>query len=258
MRTAVNIFTIVNIWMATASLEGGWHQTANATSAHYRSLTAHLGNGLPDLARGDADVIRIRRGGKPRRKANGMGKEFSGTVGPVDQPNSLADGIRAVGTALVVKWPDAGMSIPDVAMYLYIQRLQEWRSLPDHHHVRGNCDAPALEGPPNPPTPRHSRFTLRVPPGNVTSVHASTRTWAGRDSGMGEFSSRSSLGVSAYGIPTGAGVSSRRVRNRRGVVAAPITPPPRFASSGIGTRVRPILSQSLRNRPAKTRRRYGK
>ena len=91
--------------MATASLDIGWNRTINDTSANYRTLTVHLEKGLPVLVGDDAHAIRVRRGGEPHRKANGIGEEFSVAADPLDQPNPLADGIRLSVTAWLVNSP---------------------------------------------------------------------------------------------------------------------------------------------------------
>ena len=44
--------TPLNIWMATAALDIEWYQTTNATIAHYRNLTVHIGKGPPVLVGG--------------------------------------------------------------------------------------------------------------------------------------------------------------------------------------------------------------
>ena len=73
--------------MATGPLDGVWNQTLNATSSHYRTMTVHLEKGFPALVGDGANVVRIRWDGKPNRKADGMGKEFSATAGPPNSPN---------------------------------------------------------------------------------------------------------------------------------------------------------------------------
>ena len=73
-------------WMATGSIDGARRQTLNAKSAHYRTMAVHLEKGLPVLVGDDANVVRIRWGGEPHRKANLMGKEFSVTADPPNSP----------------------------------------------------------------------------------------------------------------------------------------------------------------------------
>ena len=107
--------------MATGSPDGLWRQTLNATRAHYRTLTVHLEKGLPLLVGDETNVVRVRGGVKPHRKANGAGEEFSATADP-RQSNAPADGIRLFGTIWMTEQPDPGVSIPTVSRYMYLQR----------------------------------------------------------------------------------------------------------------------------------------
>ena len=171
----------------------------------------------------EAHVVRVRRGGNPRRKANGMVKEFGATVGPLDQPNPLAGGIRLFGTAWLVRQPDTVVSIPAVARYMYLRREQERRGFSDQPNVRGLRGRPAHDLAPTPPL-----FSLRMPPTPTPP------TWKRAGStpyfpylvrpniGMGKSRGKICLVDRMYGLPAGAGIASGAVWNRRDVLAAPI------------------------------------
>ena len=210
--------------MATGSPDGLWRPTLNAASSHYRTLTAHLANGLPSSVGDDANVVRVRWGGKPHRKANGAWKEFSATVRP-EQPNKHAGGIRLFGAIWLTKQQDPGVSIPAASRYMYLKRGQEWRVYSAQAHVRGQRHRPAPGVAKEPPT-----SALSSPPTNGTNSVISTPVTPGfrRVYNWAACLSISAWEVTVYGLPTGAGIATGMVRNHRDVLFAPVLCSPHF------------------------------
>ena len=199
--------------MATGSLDGVLRQTLNATSANYRALK----RGLPVLVGDSENVVRVRWGGQPHRKASGIGNEFIATADPPEQPNPLAGGVRLFETVWMAKQPDPGKSIRVVSRYMFLQRDQDWRIYSSHAHVRGQCDRPTPGI-----TPVSPLFAPMVPPGNGTLMSVSATAWAERDLSWASYLTRSIRKVAAYGKPIGVGIAAGMVRNHRAALAAPV------------------------------------
>lgn len=202
--------------MATGSTDGLWRQALNANSANYRTVTVHLERGFPLLVADDVNAARVRWAGKPRRKANGLGKEFSAIADP-EQPSALAGGIRFCETVRLSKQIDPGVTIPAVTRYMYLQRGQDWRIHSDQAQVRGQCDLvpPVIETPPPPLLMRAAQingscFRSIYRPKLVSRA----RNWTAS-------LSASMCKLVGYGMPTGAGVSTGIVWNRRDVLMDP-------------------------------------
>ena len=193
--------------MATGSSDVLRYQTIRATSAHYRTLTAHLAKGLPALVGGDANVVRVRLGGGPHRKANGAGKEFIATVAP-EQSNPPAGGIPLFETVCIAKQPDPGASIPAVARYMYLQRGQERRSYSKQARGRAQCDRPA------PVISKASPSFIRRSPG-ATAASAPFAKWVGWLYRWATYLTMSVSMATVYGMPTEAGIDAGMVWSRR-------------------------------------------
>ena len=199
---------------ATESPDGFRHQSLNATSSHYRTWAVLLETGYQLLVGGDANVVRVRWGGKPQRKSNGVGKEFIVMVGP-EQSNPLAGGIRLFGTVSMAKQPDPGSAIPTVSRYMYLQREQAWRSYSTQAHGRDQCDRPG------PGIAKASPYIPRSPPENGTSAaSAPVRKWADWLFSWATYLSVSVWKGAVYGMPAVVGISTGMVWSHRDVLFA--------------------------------------
>ena len=140
--------------MATGSPTDAWVSTLNATSAQRRSLAVRLEKGLPRLVGNAKDVVRVRRGKKPHRKANSIGGEFSLIPDPA-QTNDPSLEITRAETARFAKIGDAASAAPPIYKYMYLTRGKDWRGWATEDHTRTQFDVP----PDIPP-----RFPFRIPP----------------------------------------------------------------------------------------------
>ena len=120
----------------------------------------------------DANVARARWDGKPHRKANGAGGEFSASA-DTEQPDALAGGVRLFEAIWMRKQLDHGVAIPAATRYMYLRRGQEWRIYSDQPRVRGQRDMepPEVETPPpsflSRPAAPMRRIPFRPLPANV-------------------------------------------------------------------------------------------
>ena len=115
----------------------------NATYAQYRAFSAHLEKGLPRLVGNDNDAVRVRWAEKPRRKTNGLGKEFVAVVDQ-GQTSDISDAIRLVETAWFANITDQVSAAPKIAKYMYSGEEQKRRTWPACTHTRDRCDAPPV------------------------------------------------------------------------------------------------------------------
>ena len=102
-------------------------------------MTAHPEKGPNMLVGDDTNVMRARWGGKPHRKANGMGEEFSAIL-DTEQFNTLADGIRLFETVWMAKRPNPGVAIHAAHRYMCLKREKYWRLYSPRENVRGQRD----------------------------------------------------------------------------------------------------------------------
>ena len=84
--------------MATGSPLEARASTIDATSAQYRSWAVPIAKGFPLLVGGEQEVVRVRWGQKPHRRANSLGGEFSLVADPA-QTNELSLQITRLGAA---------------------------------------------------------------------------------------------------------------------------------------------------------------
>ena len=67
--------------------------------------------------------------------ANGAGKEFSVLAAP-GQPNDLAAQIQLLEAVWFAKVTDQTAAVPSVFRYMYLARVQEWRTSTTAEHTR--------------------------------------------------------------------------------------------------------------------------
>ena len=169
-------------------------------------------------------------GDDPHRKATCHGGEFSVTMDP-PQTNDLALNIQASETVWVAKLPEKPSSAPSVTRYMYLAKEQHWRDCAIDEPTRHQCDAPP------PPLPA-VEFTLRgvVGPTPIVTApdHFRRRDWMGAMLNWALRASRNFWNLCYYGLPTGDGVATGAIRNRRDVLRAHLSSLPFWSWGGHG------------------------
>ena len=137
----------------------------------------HTDKGLRALVSGGQEIVRARRRGKIRRKANPIGKEFNATppprTGMAPSPTAFAHRGMFASRSSHAK----PLRFPPVAKYRYLQKDKERRRLFLGQNGREKRDVP--HGPP--PAAPHP-FPLRVnvePVAPKTTALAVTNRWNG-------------------------------------------------------------------------------